>query len=214
MQVLGGPPQRVQEPVRHGGGRAEQQLRLADGAVELARLEGLAELGPLDLADLRLRDRLGLDGDQERGAHPDLPGDLAGDLPERTGRVLAGGQTEEERQFVGGGRRVGPDGDGGRETPDDAGQFLDAGLDLVAVVVDAVDDDDVLGASGDVQLAVAQERQVAGVEPAVLGERLGVGPRVVVVAVCHRGPADLEPAHVALREERVLVVDDAHGESG
>ncbi|WP_218839560.1 hypothetical protein, partial [Streptomyces albidoflavus] len=92
-------------------------MACAGRGADLARREGLAEVGRLGLADLRLRDRLGLDGDQERGAHPDRPGDLAGDLPERTGRVLAGGQTEEERQFVGGGRRVGPDGDGGRETP-------------------------------------------------------------------------------------------------
>ncbi len=196
VQGLGGPPHGPQEPVGQGGGRPEQQLRLAHRVVELAGLEALAQPGALDLADLRLGYGLGGHRDQERGADADLPGDLAADLPHHGRRVLAGREVEEQGEFVGGGRRVGAHRAGRRETPYHTGQFLDAGLDLVAVVVDAVDDDDVLGAAGDVQLAFPQERQVAGVEPAVVGERLRVRRRVVVVAAGHGGAAHLEPAHL------------------
>jgi len=55
-----------------------------------------------------------------------------------------------------------------------AGDLLDHRLDFVAVVVDAADDDDVLGASGDAELTVSQDAQVAGIEPAAGSEDLAV----------------------------------------
>ena len=67
------------------------------------------------------------------------------------------------------------DGDSASDT--NAGQRLQRGLELLGRVVGAAHNDDVLVASGHKELAVLNEPQVAGVQPAVVDRLIGqVGP--------------------------------------
>ena len=75
-------------------------------------------------------------------------------------------------------------------------QRLDRPFDVLRPDVAAVDDDQVLGAAGDHQLAVAPVAEVAGVEPAVVQDpRAGVG--LPEIARHDAGPVDEEPADTA-----------------
>jgi hypothetical protein len=88
-------------------------------------------------------------------------------------------------------------------------------LHLVAVDVVAVEEDHVLAAARDDDLAAVEERQVAGVGPVASGG-IGGGGRLGVVHVAGgepRGRVDLEPADAARREEAAAVVDDAQGDA-
>src|SRR5882724_1781809 len=90
---------------------------------------------------------------------------------------------------------------------------LDRALDLLRRMVAAVEEDDVLGPAGEIQLAVQEETQVAGVEPAV-AERLGGRLGVIQIAFHERRPGGPDPPHPALGE--ILAVDphDAELEAG
>ena len=56
-------------------------------------------------------------------------------------------------------------------------------LDVVRVVVLPVDEDDFLGAAGDVELAALHHSEIAGAQPAVGGEALGVRLGIFEVAL-------------------------------
>ena len=63
------------------------------------------------------------------------------------------------------------------------GALRDA-LDVVRVVVLSVDEDDLLRAAGDVELAALQHSEIAGAQPAVGGVKpFGVRVRILVVAL-------------------------------
>jgi hypothetical protein len=84
------------------------------------------------------------------------------------------------------------------------------GLEVVRVVVLAVDEDDLLGAAGDVELALVHEAQVPGAQPAIGAESGGIRLRVLIVAA-----RDVIPGHLhvpdALRGKLpILIVHDAH----
>src|SRR5882724_9744698 len=79
----------------------------------------------------------------------------------------------------------------------------------MAVVVDAMNDDDVLRATRDRKAMVPQDPQVARVEPAVRGEDLGVELGALVVAAGDHRALDLQPADRAFGDHPVLGVHDA-----
>ncbi len=81
-------------------------------------------------------------------------------------------------------------------------------------VVRAADHDLVLLAPGDHELAVVDEGQVTGAEPAVGVEGGPVGLGVAVVAAHHRHAADLQFADAVLGEDRSGGVDDPDGHPG
>ena len=73
-------------------------------------------------------------------------------------------------------------------------------LNVVAVQVGAADDDHLLSAPREEEPPVADEAEVARVEPAVTWVALRVCHRVVMVAEHHAWPADLQMAHLQLVE--------------
>ena len=88
-------------------------------------------------------------------------------------------------------------------------------LEVMRVVVLAVDEDDLLGAPGDVELAAVHEAQVAGAQPAVGGERGGVrlpGPRSSRASRSRRVMCTwpMRPCG----QLAVLIVGDAHAAVG
>ena len=96
-------------------------------------------------------------------------------------------------------RRAG-DGEGGDVAGLEAGQLLDRPFDILRPVVAAVDDDHVLGAADDEDVAARHVAHVAGVEPIVGGEA-GAGRFLVAeIAVHDAGAADEHLADAALGE--------------
>ncbi len=95
---------------------------------------------------------------------------------------------------------------------DDGGGRL---LDLVAVDVVSVEDDHVLAAARDDDLAAVEEGQVAGVQPVPAGgEGRRVRLRVADIAGSQtRGRVDLEPPDPARGHEVAALVDDAQGDA-
>jgi hypothetical protein len=164
--------------------RARHRLRDRGrhGRRELAAHEALAEGGPLDLADGRLGDVLATHGHEMLRVHAD-PGEHGRPDPARdvAAGILGSRCDVEDRELVGVTARR-PHGTG-RDVGDvDALHLFGDGLDLVTVVVEAVDDDDVLLPPGDGQLTVVDPPEIAGREPAVGGERLRVEGRIAEVA--------------------------------
>ncbi len=122
-------------------------------------------------------------------------------------RAVLGGEGDDQLLGVAAGRA---DGEGGDVGAGDAVERFEDGLDVVAEVVDAVDDDAVLAAPDQGQPALVEPAQVPAAEPAVGGERLLGGGRVVVVPRGDHRTAQLEFAHPALGQRAVLRVGDAH----
>ena len=79
--------------------------------------------------------------------------------------VVGGAALDEHRRRFLAARRG--DREGGDVAGLEAGQLLDRPFDVLRPVVLAVDDDHVLGAADDVDVAVGHVAHVAGVEPAV-----------------------------------------------
>ena len=88
------------------------------------------------------------------------------------------------------------------------GQLLDLLLDVVGIVVLAVDEDHILVPAGHGEPGVHQEPQIAGAQPPVAEELVAVGLPPVVSAGDVRS-ADLDMPDHALREQFVLLVHDA-----
>src|SRR6516165_3250770 len=84
------------------------------------------------------------------------------------------------------------------------------GLEIVRVVVLAVDEDDFLGAAGDVELTRVYQAEVPGAQPAIGSKRRGVGLAVLVVAARDVVAADVDVAGALSRELTILIVRDAH----
>jgi hypothetical protein len=178
----------------------------ADQLVEVAGRGTPDQRGPLDLS-AGGPGELGLVQRQHVGRGQPQPG--TGRLPDPLDRrpgVLGGRRHEEDREFLAAGRRIRYAARRDQPGPDPV-ERADV-LDLVAVVLLAVDDDQFLGPAGDRHLAVHDERLVAGVEPAVRRERLGVGLRVVQIARRDPVGAYLESADRRRRQRPVVVVGD------
>src|SRR4029079_18650251 len=97
----------------------------------------------------------------------------------------------------------------------EAGQLLDGPLDVLRPVIAAVDDDHVLGAADDEDVAVRHVAHVAGVEPTVVQARFG---RFLVeeIAADVAGAADEDLAEAAFRQHLAVPGADfdihaAHG---
>ncbi len=82
------------------------------------------------------------------------------------------------------------------------GRALRDRLQIVRIVVLAVDEDDLLGAPGDVELAVVDEAEIAGAQPAVGGERGGVRRGVLVVALRDVVAADVHVPDASFGQRR------------
>ena len=88
-------------------------------------------------------------------------------------------------------------------------------LDVVRVVVLAVDEDDFLGAAGDEQLAALNHSEVAGAQPAYFvgiwgGESLGIRFRIFEVALGDVFARNEDVADVILGQFLVVIAGDAH----
>ena len=82
------------------------------------------------------------------------------------------------------------------------------------IVVLAVHENDLFGAAGDVQLPAVHQPEVAGAQPAVGGERGGIGFPIFVVAARDVGPRHVHVADAILGQLAVLIVRDAHAAVG
>src|SRR5262249_6742979 len=78
------------------------------------------------------------------------------------------------------------------------GHAVETFLELLGRVIGAAHDHDVLGATADVELAVAEEAEVAGVEPAAVESGASAGAIAEIFA--HDGRATGEDASVAKLE--------------
>ena len=94
-------------------------------------------------------------------------------------------------------RRAG-DREGGDVAGLEAGQLLDRPFDVLRPMVAAVDDDHVLGAADDEDVALRQIAHVAGVEPTVVAEA-GAGQFLVAEVAVH----DASAAHIDLADAAV-----------
>ena len=83
-------------------------------------------------------------------------------------------------------------------------------LEIVRIVVLTVDEDDLLGAPGDVEIAAVDEAEIAGAQPAVRGERGGVRRRVLVVAARDVVAAQVHVPDASFGKLAVVVAGDAH----
>src|SRR3954462_9016995 len=88
----------------------------------------------------------------------------------------------------------------------DAVDRFDRRFDLVAVVVDAIDDDDVFFAAGDREPLVLNRREVAGLEPSIRRERLSRQLGIPKVAGRDDRPLHLQPADNAFADETIVTV--------
>src|SRR5690349_15238986 len=91
----------------------------------------------------------------------------------------------------------------------DAWDGRDLLLDLVRIGVAARTDDDVLHATGDVDVAFRDVGAVAGLDPAVV-EELARLLLVAEIALRHRGPAEFEHALLTLAKLAARIVHDTH----
>ncbi|MDQ3825985.1 MAG: hypothetical protein M3325_09725 [Actinomycetota bacterium] len=105
-------------------------------------------------------------------------------------------------------------GTGGGVGPVDEGQILHHGLNFMAGVVRAVDNDDVFSSTGERQTPIADKPEISGVEPAVRGEDRSVRLGVLVVPRSHHGAVDMEPSNDSLRYHEVVAVNDAQPDTG
>ena len=135
------------------------------GGIERAVERGRQQLRPLDFTARRLRDTGDRDdrADLEARVFADDVAHFPGERPERR-RILA--EHHERDQFLG---LLAP---GGRTRDDHLVEveFVELGddlLDVVRIIVLAVDDDDVFLATGQHQRLADAVADVAGVEPAV-----------------------------------------------
>src|SRR5205823_13950780 len=92
------------------------------------------------------------------------------------------------------------DGEGGDVAGFEAGQLLDRPFDILRPVVAPVDDDHVLGAADDEDVAARHVAHIAGVEPTVIAEASFGGVLVAEVAVHDRCAADEHFADAAVGE--------------
>ncbi len=81
------------------------------------------------------------------------------------------------------------DGEGGDVARLETGQLLDRPFDVLRPVIAAVDDDHVLGAADDENVAPRNIAHVAGIEPTVLVEAGGGRFLVAEIALHHRRAA-------------------------
>ncbi|CAI4149496.1 hypothetical protein CCOS2040_00160 [Streptomyces albidoflavus] len=176
--------------------------------------QSAAQLGATHLARRGPREVAGGDG-QDPGRGQTQPGEQLGpDLP-RDPPVLVGAPAHEEQgQPL---RTAGFVRDAARRDlaladPRDGGGRV---LDLVAVHVVPVDDDQVLAPAGEHELPLVEEGEVTGVQPVpTRGERLRVGLRVVHVAGGETGGCPhLEAADPARLGEPAGVVHDPQRDS-
>ena len=98
---------------------------------------------------------------------------------------------------------------------DDLAQFesrlgLQHGFEVVRIIVLAVDEDDLLRAAGDVELALVLQRKIAGAQPAIRGERRRIRFRVLEVAARDVVAADQEVANGVRRDVGAGIVDQLH----
>ena len=114
----------------------------------------------------------------------------------------------EQRQFVR--LRAGRARAGGNDLAElKPGRVLGYALDVVRVIVLAVDEDDLLGPAGDVEVAIDHHAEIARVQPAVGADHFGVDVRRLVVARRHVRPADQQVADGAVRERAPIGGGDA-----
>ena len=83
-------------------------------------------------------------------------------------------------------------------------------LEIVRVVVLAVDEDDLLRPPGNVEVPLVDEREIAGAQPPIGAERRGVGLGIVEIAAGDVVTAHEQIADLSLRQRPILVIGDAH----
>src|SRR5690606_9058882 len=186
------------------------ELALVLAALELALLVERARFGALELAARGLRNRVRVDDD---------------DFVDGEARDLRDVRFDVGRELFAAVRvlRLGDDHHGlaaeaflvAREGDDVAGpharHFRAGPLEVLRVVVLAVDDDDVLGAAADVDGAVDQVAEVARAQPAVLADRLARLVGHLVVALHDARAADFDLADAPVRQGLARPsVDDPH----
>src|SRR6266568_5720597 len=93
--------------------------------------------------------------------------------------------------------------------PEGTGQVTNDRLRILGKVAGATDLDHILASAGDIQLAVAEEPEVASAKPAITSEE--TAGRLSVVACRDRQSGDLDLAGHALRSIRIA---DAHRDAG
>ncbi len=191
-----------------------QQIHLLNERFELAALEALHQLLALNLSDGGLRNGPGLHRQEVVRLDASLPRDAVLHLREQAreaGRVLHIGTEEygEPLTLARVAHRAGR-----RERYLYSRDALDRRLDLAIVVVGSVDDERLLVATCQVQLATREKPAVARIEPPTLGEDVSVRLGISVVAEADRSPRDLQSSDGILREHVVVLIDDPHPGGG
>ena len=90
---------------------------------------------------------------------------------------------------------------------------LDDVLEILGIVVLAVDENNLLGATGDVQLALVDNTEVARAQPAVSRARHGIRLRILVVSLRDVLPADVNVPDLPVGKRTILIVSDANADS-
>src|SRR4029079_4693708 len=154
-------------------------------------------------------------GDQldDRGNAGDRADALADFVAETAALFVAGNAAVDQH----GGRFLAA-GAGDREGGDvarlEAGQLLDRPFDVLRPVIAAVDDDHVLGAADDEDVALRHVAHVAGVEP-IVGTEAGVGRFLIAeIAVHDAGAAHIDLADAAVGQDFALVTANLDRHAG
>ena len=92
-------------------------------------------------------------------------------------------------------------------------QALDAlreRLQIMRVVVLAVDEDDLLRPPGNIEIALVKQREIARSQPPVGGEGLCVRPGILEVPASDVVATHVKMSDPALRQRLILVIGNAH----
>ena len=208
-QAPGGAPQRARGARREALELEPRELqpgRALAGAERAALVELAAGVAP-DLAARGLEHAARRREHHLVGRHADQVDRKAVDLAdEARARLLPRlARLREHDQALARAARV--RGEHRHRPPADSAHLADRLFELHRVDVVAAADDEVLGASGQVELAAGEIAQVAGVAPAVVDQACSL-LRVLVVAAGRRRAAELDPPLDPLAELAPLLVDD------
>src|ERR1700728_494488 len=156
-----------------------------EGAVEILLFEHMAlKLAAGGLGDAPHRH---YGADLEARVLTDAGRDLA---RERQERSHVGAMQYKEQQLVGLGADRSQAGDHDLAQLE-TGYLLGDALQVVWIVILAIDEQDLLVAAGDIQLALMDQPQVSGSQPAVGAKTGGVHRRILVIAASDIGAADV-----------------------
>ena len=96
----------------------------------------------------------------------------------------------------------------------EAGCTLCDVLEVVGVVVQAVDEDDFLAASGNVEIALVHEAEIAGVEAAGDIDGGGGSCGIAEITLCDTLAGNQNVPHVAVGQRVTLGISDGHFDTG